>query len=152
MNSGWKLRLRLVYVAIGLALLMLPTGAYAHGARVEYIGSTAIEIVAKYDNGEPMGGAQVVVYAPDDPSTPWLTGTCDSEGSFTFTPDSSKPGTWDVQVRQAGHGDMVHISVEDGMVGSSGAGGYSVTQIVLMSVCVIWGIIGTALYLSRRRT
>ena len=94
MNSGWKLILRLAYVAIGLALLMLPTGAYAHGARVEYIGSTAIEIVAKYDNGEPMGGAQVVVYAPDDPSTPWLTGTCDSEGRFTFRCARQVMATW----------------------------------------------------------
>jgi len=151
-GSRWKWRLCLGCAAIGLALLMFPAGAHAHGARIEYTSSAVIEIIAMYDSGEPMGGAQVVVYAPDDPSTPWLTGTCDKEGRFTFSPDSSKPGTWDVQVRQAGHGDMVHISVGDGMAGSSGAGGYSVAQIVLMSVCVIWGITGTALYLSRRRT
>jgi nickel transport protein len=124
---------------------------YAHGARIEYTSSTEIEIVAKYDTGEPMGGAQVVVYAPDDPSTPWLTGVCDDEGRFTFVPDSTKPGTWDVQVRQAGHGDMVHIPVGEGAVVAASSGGYSVLQIVLMAVCVVWGIAGTALYFSRRR-
>ena len=131
--------------------LVLPMQVYAHGARIEYTSSTEIEIVAKYDTGEPMGGAQVVVYAPDDPSTPWLTGVCDDEGRFTFVPDSTKPGTWDVQVRQAGHGDMVHIPVGEGAVVAGSSGGYSVLQIVLMAVCVVWGIAGTALYFSRRR-
>jgi nickel transport protein len=131
--------------------LVLPMQVYAHGARIEYTSSTEIEIVAKYDTGEPMGGAQVMVYAPDDPSTPWLTGVCDDEGRFTFVPDSTKPGTWDVQVRQAGHGDMVHIPVGEGAVVAGSSGGYSVLQIVLMAVCVVWGIAGTALYFSRRR-
>lgn len=131
--------------------LVLPMQVYAHGARIEYTSSTEIEIVAKYDTGEPMGGAQVMVYAPDDPSTPWLTGVCDDEGRFTFMPDSTKPGTWDVQVRRAGHGDMVHIPVGGGAIDTANSGGYSVLQIVLMAVCVVWGIAGTALYFSRRR-
>ena len=98
-----------------------------------------------------MDGAQVVVFAPDAPSTPWLTGVCDDEGRFTFTPDSEKPGTWDVQVRQAGHGDIVHIPVGGDTVVSGGTDDYSVLQIVLMAGCVIWGGVGTALYFSRRR-
>jgi len=124
--------------------------AYAHGVRIEYTSSIVVEIVAKYDSGEPMSGAQVVVYAPDAPSTPWLTGVCDDEGRFTFVPDTTKLGTWDVQVRQAGHGDIVHIPVGEDTV-ASGDTGYSVLQIVLMAVCVVWGIAGTALYFSRRR-
>ena len=131
--------------------LVLPMQVYAHGAGIEYTSSTEIEIVAKYDTGEPMGGAQVVVYAPDDPSTPWLTGVCDDEGRFTFVPDSTKTGTWDVQVRRAGHGDMVHIPVGGGAIATASCGGYSVLQIVLMAVCVVWGIAGTALYFSRRK-
>ncbi len=43
--------------------------------------------------------------------TPWLTGICDQQGRFSFTPDPDLPGTWDVQVRQAGHGDIIHIPV-----------------------------------------
>ena len=132
--------------------LGLPITAYAHGAKIEYTVNMTIELVAAYDNGEPMAGAQFVVYAPDDPSTPWLTGVCDDEGRFSFTPDTSKPGTWDIQVRQAGHGDIVHIPVGEDTVGTGGTGGYTPLQIVLMAACVIWGSVGTALYFSRRRT
>ncbi len=134
-----------------LAVMLSPTMAYAHGAKIEYALTSSIEIVAKYDSGDPMAGAQVTVYAPDDLSTPWLTGECDDDGRFTFTPDISKPGTWDVQVRQAGHGDMIHIEVEGGSVTGGSSSSYSIGQIVLMTVCVIWGIIGTALYFRRRK-
>jgi len=148
MGSRWKVIVCLPFLLI---ILGLPMQAYAHGARIEYTSSMAINIVAKYDSGEPMGGAQVVVYAPDNPSTPWLTGVCDDEGRFTFTPDSTKPGTWDVQVRQAGHGDIVHIPVGEDAVVSGSTNSYSALQIALMAVCVVWGIAGTALYFSRRR-
>ena len=94
----------------------------------------------------------VMVYAPDDVSTPWLTGVCDDEGCFSFTPDVSIPGIWDVKVRLAGHGGMVHIPVGEVTATSGGIGGYSYLQIALMIVCVIWGSIGTALYFRRRRT
>ena len=98
-----------------------------------------------------MAGGQVTVYAPDDPSTPWLTGTCDEEGRFIFTPDLSKSGTWDVQVRQSGHGDIVHIPIEEGgQLATSGSTGYTPLQIVLMGVSVAWGLVGTALFFSRR--
>lgn len=126
--------------------------AHAHGARIEYRLSTALEIVATYDTGEPMADGQVTVYAPDDPATPWLTGVCDEEGRFAFTPDPGKPGTWDVQVRQAGHGDIVHIAIGEGVAGLGG-GALSAAQIVLMAACVIWGFVGTALFfVSRSRT
>ena len=133
------------------AALLWPAMVYAHGAAIEYTFNTSIEITARYDSGEPMSGAQVTVYAPSEPSTPWLTGTCDDEGRFAFTPDPSDPGTWDVQVRQAGHGDMVHIVIGEGTTGTSGSSGYSVLQIVLMALCVIWGLAGTALYFRRRK-
>lgn len=133
-----------------LAILYLPTTAYAHGAKIEYTVATSIEIVAKYDSGEPMAKAQVSIYAPDNPSTPWLTGTCDEEGRFSFTPDTSIPGTWDIQVRQAGHGDMIHITIDEGSVSGSSSSGYSTGQIIIMAVCVVWGILGTALFFKRR--
>jgi len=92
-------------VLVVMALLVLSGGgtALAHGAKIEYTLSTAVELVATYDTGEPLAGGQVTVYAPDDPATPWLTGVCDDEGRFVFTPDPGKAGSWDVQVRQAGH-------------------------------------------------
>ena len=146
-NMKWKFIIPLILLLIP----GIPTTTYAHGARIEYTVNMTIDIVASYDNGDPMGGAQVVVYAPDDPSSPWLTGVCDDEGRFSFTPDVSKPGTWDIQVRQSGHGDIVHIPIGGDMVVTDGTGGYTVLQIVLMSICGVWGCVGTALYFSRRK-
>ena len=142
----WKLVLPLAL----LLVLGVTMTASAHGAKIEYTISVAIEIRAAYDTGEPMSGGQVTVYAPDDLSTPWLTGVCDGEGRFLFTPDPAKPGTWDVQVRQAGHGDMIHIPIGED-VAMSGTTGHTSFQVILMGACVVWGFVGTALFFSRRR-
>ncbi len=147
MYTKWKLVTCLILALAFVLGLGLSTEVYAHGAKIEYTVNMTIEIVAAYDNGEPMASGQVAVYAPDDPSTPWLTGVCDNEGRFSFVPDTSKPGIWDVQIRQAGHGDIVHIPVGDG---TGSAGGYTPLQIVLMAASVIWGSVGTALYFLRR--
>jgi nickel transport protein len=141
---------------VALFTLMLALGvtatASAHGAKIEYTISPAVEIHATYDTGEPLAEGQVTVYAPDDLTTPWLTGVCDEEGRFIFTPDPAKPGTWDVQVRQAGHGDIIHIPIgEGGEAAASGSTGYTPLQIVLMGASVGWGLIGTALFFSRKR-
>jgi nickel transport protein len=137
-----------------LFTLMLALGvtatAFAHGAKIDYTINVAVEIQAAYDTGKPMAGGQVTVYAPDDLSTPWLEGACDEEGRFTFTPDPAIPGTWDVQVRQAGHGDIVHIPIGEDMM-MTGSTGYTPLQIVLMGASVLWGFIGTALFFSRRK-
>ena len=142
----------LLWLAACVVMAVTPGSAYAHGVTIEYSSTPVVEIVARYDSGEPMAGAQVVVYAPDAPTVPWLTGTCDEEGRFSFSPDDSRPGTWAVQIRQAGHGGLVHIPVEEGEARSGEAGGYSVAQIALMSACVVWGIGATALYFRRRRS
>lgn len=134
-----------------IAMLIMPVKAYAHGVDIEYTSETAIAITAKYDTGEPMADAQVSIYTPDDPSTPWLTGTCDEEGHFTFTPDTSILGEWKVKVRLAGHGDIAYITISESGFELSSDSGFSVLQIVLMSVCVVWGTIGTALFFLRRR-
>jgi len=144
---------RAVAAVIGVLVLSLhlPMEALAHGVNIQYTSDIEIIIVAKYDTDAPMAGAQVAVYAPDEPSAPWLTGVCDDEGRFSFTPDASRPGIWDVQVRLAGHGGMVHIPVGEGTATTGGVGGYSYLQIALMATCVIWGSLGTALYFWRRR-
>jgi len=149
MSKKW----RVIAAIIGVFTLgfVTPTAAYAHGVNIEYTSDVEIEVVAEYDSGEPMAGAQVAVYAPDDPTTPWLTGVCDDQGRFSFTPDTSRPGTWDVQVRLAGHGGMIHIPIGEDTASTGGIGGYTNLQIGLMAACVVWGSVGTTLYFSRRR-
>ena len=148
MCAKWKIIAGFIFAL--MLCLALPLPAYAHGAKIEYAINMTIEIVATYDDGQPMAGAQVTVFAPDDPSTPWLTDFCDDEGRFSFTPDTAATGTWDIQVRQAGHGDIVHIPIGTAAAGT-GSEGNTLLQIVLMAVCVVWGSIGTALYFSRRK-
>ncbi|WP_446353631.1 carboxypeptidase regulatory-like domain-containing protein [Coleofasciculus sp. G2-EDA-02] len=135
--------------------------ATAHGAKINYETTQAIKIDAAFDNGKPMSNAQVTVYSPQDPSTPWLQGTTDENGSFVFVPERSQPGEWAVQVRQAGHGDLITISMGENQSATentvdsqvmsiqSKSGSFTPAQIVVMAVAVIWGFVGTALYFSK---
>lgn len=139
--------------AVAVFLLLsfgVSTAAFAHGVRIAYQTKTAVEISAAYDTGEPMAGAQVTVYAPGNPAAPWLTGVCDKHGRFTFVPDLSQPGTWDVRVRHAGHGGIIHVPVGEALAAAGGTP-YSPLQLVLMAACVIWGLVGTALFFARRK-
>jgi nickel transport protein len=109
-RSVWRSPLSLLFLAT--SLLGLSRSAWSHGVVVDYEPTEAIQVVGNYDTGEAMAEAQVVVYAPADPATPWLTGTMDENGIFLFTPDRSQVGTWEVQVRQAGHGAIITIPIE----------------------------------------
>lgn len=151
-----------------LGAVVIPTTAIAHGAKLDYQTVSAIEVIATYDNGDPMVEAQIAVYTPEDPNTPWLTATTDDQGRFTFTPDPNLAGNWEVSVRQAGHGDIVAIPVGTEMAAAEAGSaestqvapmvakrnreaGYTVPQIVLMGAAGIWGFIGTALFFSRSK-
>ena len=165
---------KLTRLAAGLATgatlgWAMPT--LAHGVVLGYEPVNSVEIQAQYDTGEPMAEAQVVVYAPDDPNEPWIQSTTDADGLFTFTPDTSQPGNWEVMIRQAGHGGIVTVPVGEGngeeVAEDDGAAddhGAAVTQTPpdqpssenLSSVqqgiaigAVIWGFIGTALFFVR---
>ncbi len=138
-----------VTILVLLVALIFPGMALAHGVQITHQEEKTIEITAAYDSGEPLSEGQVSVFAPDNRSTPWITGQCDQEGRFVFTPDSSKPGVWDVQVRKAGHGGMIYINVAEPVVADKG---YTTPQIILMVASVTWGFIGTALYFRRRKS
>ncbi|MGB3493630.1 MAG: carboxypeptidase-like regulatory domain-containing protein [Elainellaceae cyanobacterium] len=147
----------------------------AHGAVIEYQTTQSLEVQATYDSGEPMANAQVTVYAPENLSEPWLTGMTDDQGRFLFSPDPSMAGNWDVQIRQAGHGDIVSIPIgeSDGAIattvgssdGSASGGGdvallnasssgstatLNPIQKWTMAGAVIWGLFGTAMFFAAR--
>ena len=97
----------------GAVLLLVgwPSPALAHGVVLDHEQVDAVRVEAHYDSGAPMVDAQVTVYSPEDSSDPWASGSVDDEGTFHFTPDDT--GTWQVEVRQAGHGDTLRIEIED---------------------------------------
>ncbi len=148
-----------------LAIILIPERTLAHGANIEYKETSAITIEAKYDDGTPMTNAQVVVYAPSDRTTPWLKGTTNDIGSFTFVPDRDPQniGNWDVKVRQSGHGDITSIPITAGKLTKvthnqahnhllSAGAGYSSSQKMVMAAAVGWGFLGTALFFSRPKS
>ncbi|MDB9314154.1 carboxypeptidase regulatory-like domain-containing protein [Spirulina sp. CS-785/01] len=138
--------------------------AVAHGSNIEYRQTEAIQITAKYDSGTPMGEAQVTVYSPDDPATPWVQGVTDEQGNFTFVPDPDQRGNWEVKVRQSGHGDIISIPLEEQEAETASTSesatitqattnttGYSPLQKGVMAVVGVWGCVGTALFFLRKK-
>ncbi|MGB7487272.1 MAG: carboxypeptidase regulatory-like domain-containing protein [Phormidesmis sp.] len=153
-------------LVLGLLLGYRTPKAIAHGAVVEAT-QTAVAIKATFDNGEPMAAAQVLIYAPSDPQTPWTKGQTDEKGYFVFDPAEQDAGQdaaptagqWEVTVRQAGHGGTTTFAVGDA-VGSAGSVSTSSAlpgnpsaapmQRWISMAAVIWGFVGTALFFSRK--
>ncbi|MBE7380682.1 MAG: carboxypeptidase regulatory-like domain-containing protein [Leptolyngbya sp. SIO1E4] len=130
--------------------VVTPAIALAHGVEIKSRSLSAVQIQATYDSGEPMAGAQVQVYAPEDPETSLFTGTADEAGRYLFVPD--RPGDWEVSVRQAGHGDIAVIPVSEAgtlAAGFTNTTGLTALQRGIMAGAVAWGCVGTALYFRR---
>ncbi len=165
-------------LVLGLSLTIAGMGlpVLAHGVIVEHRSVKSIEVQARFDTGEPMAQAQVLVYAPDNPTEAWQQSTTDDQGRFSFVPDETLPGNWEVMVRQAGHGAIATIPVSAGAAGDSSAtvslppedgesappeAEPSTNSVVSPSTrlspvqrgitigSVIWGFIGTALFFAR---
>ncbi len=138
--------------------------AFAHSTKIEYQQTRAIEIEATYHDGTPMKNAQVVIYAPNDPATPWIKGMTDDRGRYIFIPDYSQTGNWDVKVRQSGHGGIITIPVAASSNGDSNSeitfdrdrilsptAEYTSMQKLVMAAVGVWGFVGTALFFSKRK-
>ncbi len=153
------------FFALVIANSAIADSVLAHGANIKHQQTPAIVIKAAFDDGTPMANAQAIVYSPDDPANPWLKGTTDSEGKFTFVPESQVSGNWDVKVRQAGHGDIASISLEQENSTSDtnsntkeNKAGIRANleeimplQKLLMISTTVWGFIGTALFFARNK-
>jgi nickel transport protein len=136
---------------LGLSVLV-PTMALAHGVEASFRAIPTFQIEARYDTGEPMGSAQVTVFAPTDPTTPWQEGRTDAAGRFVLQPDPELSGLWQVRIRQAGHGVLLNMpvggsaSLAAGI--SSSSPSFGPLQRGVMAACVIWGCLATALFFS----
>lgn len=161
---------KLKYLAFFLLLSVLGVSrqVLAHTANIVYRQTQAIEVRATYDDGTPMSNAQVVIYAPDNPAIPWLKGTTDEEGKFSFIPFSTVAGNWDLKIRQSGHGNIISIPWQDDNSASavesrdniansnnwllSANSSYTPMQKVVMAATGVWGFVGTALFFSRQKS
>ncbi|MEO0349671.1 MAG: carboxypeptidase regulatory-like domain-containing protein [Cyanobacteria bacterium P01_A01_bin.15] len=72
-----------------------------------------LNMQSTFSNGEPLKGAKVNVYSPNNPVTPWTQGVTDSQGRYSFKPDHDLTGNWEVVIRQQGHGDILTIPVNE---------------------------------------
>ena len=152
-------------ITIIITNAMVADSVLAHGTNIKHLQTPAMVIQAAFDDGTPMSNAQVIVYSPENPATPWLKGTTDSEGKFTFVPEPDVSGNWDIKVRKAGHGDIVSVAGERESSGSDSKQSETDDKVgiranleetqplqkFLMISTTVWGFIGTALFFARKR-
>ncbi len=101
-------------ILLTLIIAFSASGVAAHGSESHVdIDGNVVTVNADYDDGEGMGEAQVVVYAPDNGDEPWLTGVADADGLYSFEPDTSIVGEWKIELRSAGHGETLYVMVND---------------------------------------
>jgi nickel transport protein len=155
-------------ILLGIAsFLAFSEKAIAHGVHIQHHEVSAVQVQATYDSGEPMDNAQVTIYSPEDPSTPWMQGVSDAQGEFMFVPEPGQTGTWTVRIRKAGHGQIFHIAspgasvngsstaqnsgseASPSAIASASLGSYTSLQKGLMLASILWGFVGTALFFSR---
>ncbi len=142
---------RLAALAICAAGCFTPLVALSHAALIEAETAQAVRLHAFYDTGEPMSHAQVIIYAPDNPVSAWGQGVTDRDGRLEFVL-GPETGRWSFQVRQSGHGAMVHVEVgDDAPVVTATSSAQSWGQRLVMVALVGWGALGTALFALARR-
>ena len=111
---------KFLMLAAVVGMAAVPTQAMAHQVQTNYFlnqeAGNSLELRTTFSNGEPLKGAKVTVYAPDQPFRARATGQTDSQGRFTFTPDEPIGGEWEVNIERAGHQDILTVPVsEDGI-------------------------------------
>lgn len=103
-------------VVVLLSLVLFPAPTLAHSVQTDYqMESDALQLQSTFSTGEAFGDAPVTVYAPNDSTRPWLQGTTDRQGNFSFQPDPKLVGEWSVEIGSvdADHGDMLTVPVSE---------------------------------------
>ncbi|MGD1852234.1 MAG: hypothetical protein ACFCBU_17150 [Cyanophyceae cyanobacterium] len=111
-----RYRYRLLGVAIApLTLAVLPSVAHAHAITTDYRllpeRVNTLEIQSTFSEIESFPNAPVVVYSPNNPDQPWMTGTTDENGKFNFQPEPGVTGVWSVEIGEDSHWDQLDIPV-----------------------------------------
>lgn len=103
----------LLVLLVCLSLTLIgPLPAFAHSVLTDYrLVANALEIQSNFSTGEALEGAEVLVYAPNDSTRPWLQGKTDQNGVFLFQPDRSIAGEWSIKIGEGDHGDILSVPV-----------------------------------------
>ena len=133
-----------------LIFLMAPVlPLFSHGSEYTILSDRVVKIEVKYDTGEFIADADVIVFPPGQKEAQYTVQT-DKKGIFYIEPD--REGTWILQVRGGnGHGMRINLPVDDSMlIGGSGTNRLSLLQKLIMLLSVAWGTAGTVLYFRKR--
>lgn len=133
-----------------ILLLLAASAAVAHDLELRVQAARpAVVVYATYGTTEPTTDADVSVFAPGAPSSPYQTGFTDLHGAFAFVP--AEAGAWRVVIDDGyGHRAEQEIAVDwDKADEPSAGGGRSPLDKAILGVSVIFGITGLLLWRSR---
>jgi nickel transport protein len=104
------------FVTLGLILLTsfgLAAPALAHAIETDYTiaDKAKLETHSRFSTGEPFALAPVRVFSPTNPEQPWLEAKTDATGQFTFAPDRTLSGDWEVAIGEGNHADALTVAV-----------------------------------------
>jgi nickel transport protein len=104
-------------IAIASPIAAIPTKAWAHSVETNYALDAALQnrlqMQSTFSTGEPFAGATVRIYAPGQSDQPWYEGTMDEQGQFSFAPDATMTGDWEVEIGEDGHADYLRVPVTE---------------------------------------
>ncbi len=131
----------------------LAAAVHAHDLdlSVEY-AQPAVVVHALYGGAEPVTDADVSIFSPENPDSPYQTGITDIAGLFAFVPSGA--GQWRVVIDDGfGHRAEQEIAVDWSAASSDAApsGARSTADKAVLGVSIIFGLTGLLLWSQSRR-
>lgn len=138
-------------ISLIILIFLFPILSYSHGIHYEILKDNIIGIEVKYEDGVPLGEQPVRVFSPDNKSKAYIKSKTNHLGRYYFKAD--KKGDWIVIVQDAaGHAVRVNVRVEkDEVKVKNQSNAIDPFQKIIMSLSIIWGLIGTALFFYRNK-
>lgn len=95
--------------AAAVCLLLLVLAGFATPVAAQSLFGQQVEVTLAAQDGKPMAGAEVRVFAPGNPNRPVTTGKTDNNGKFFFTAD--RDGFWTAEAKRGGEVARVSVRV-----------------------------------------
>lgn len=105
--------------AFTLAALFAAHPAHAHDVTYDLHGDGEARVAFRYQDGSPMAGATVEIFAPASGGVPEASGTTDPNGEVAVR--TGRDGIWRVEANdRAGHASRARLDVVGGVVSLAG--------------------------------